>query len=172
MKTTTEPRNHSSEPRRRRVRPNQPQLPLGVYFAGAIELKGTSVVEPGIARCKLLSTVMPAHVPAELEEDKDKFERAGDENRPLRLYLFPVDRAPDADYVQTAEAEEWFLTEITVQKQQWSYEVQGGYKWQVQFDLAVPPLNPDDPDLQAVRIADWVLGQGIWHIILVDPHAL
>jgi hypothetical protein len=167
MKTTHEPR--AEQRSKRRVRPNQPQLPSGTYFAGATELKGMAVVEAGIARVKLVSAIMPAYVPAELEEDKDKFERAGDENRPLRLYLFPVDRAPPADYVQTAEAEEYFLTEVTVQKQQWTYEVQGGYKWTVTFDVAVPPLNPDDPDIQAVKIADWVIGQGIHHIILVDP---
>lgn len=153
----------------RRVKPLQPQLPVGVYFAGQVELKGVSIPEPGIARGKLVSLIMPRFIPDELVEDKDKFERAGDENKPLRMYVFNAADVPPLDFIHELGAENHFMGEITPLKQNWKYEIAGGYTWQIQFDMAVPPLGePDDIDAQAVAIADWLLNQPVCYVFLVD----
>ncbi len=155
--------------KKRRVQPQRVELPKGVYFAGLVELRNGGIIEPGIVQLTFASLIMPAFIPESLCENNDKFERSGDENAPLRLYVFSPLNPPRPECVLEADAEAHFLCELEVTLERWRYEVAGGYKWQMIFQIAVPLIgDPQDPDLDAIRMADWVLNLGVHHVILFN----
>lgn len=154
--------------RRRRVEPQFVELPEGVYFAGPVELKGASITDPGIIDIKLVAAVMPKrdYFPDAVLLDKEKHQRPGDENREMRLYVWPIDRQPTSpEYVLEPEAEDDFLVEAVFATETWSYQIAGGYQWQAKLTIQVGPLT----DILNVKVAEWLIALGTCYLIIVDP---